>query len=143
MQIVGELMTRDVVVLKETQNLAKAEELLRLHRIRHLPVVRQGKLVGIVTHRDLLKAAATHCAKPSEQPLWAADIMTRDVRTVRPDTPLRDAVKTMLQHKYGCLPVVDEGGALLGILTEADLVKYAQHLIDERDRRETAATYEA
>ncbi|WNZ58926.1 CBS domain-containing protein [Myxococcus sp. MxC21-1] len=143
MQIVGELMTRDVVTLKETQNLAKADELLRLHRIRHLPVVRQEKLVGLITHRDLLRAAATHAADPAAQPLWAADIMTRDVQTVRPDTPLRRAVTLMLEHKYGCLPVVDEGGVLQGILTEADLVRYAQHLIGEQDRRELAAEFNA
>lgn len=143
MQIVGELMTRDVVTLKETQNLAKADELLRLHRIRHLPVVRQEKLVGLITHRDLLRAAATHATDPAAQPLWAADIMTRDVQTVRPDTPLRRAVAMMLEHKYGCLPVVDEGGVLQGILTEADLVRYAQHLIGEQDRRELAAEFNA
>ncbi|NVI96588.1 CBS domain-containing protein [Myxococcus sp. AM009] len=141
MQIVGELMTRDVVTLKETQNLAKADELLRLHRIRHLPVVRQEKLVGLITHRDLLRAAANHATDPAAQPLWAADIMTRDVQTVRPDTPLRRAVTLMLDHKYGCLPVVDEGGVLQGLLTEADLVRYAQHLIGEQDRRELAAEY--
>lgn len=141
MQIVGELMTRDVVTLKETQNLGKAEELLRLHRIRHLPVARQGKLVGLVTHRDLLRAAATHATAPAAQPLWAADIMTRDVQTVRPETPLKDAVALMLKQKFGCLPVVDAEGALQGILTEADMVRYAQHLIEDRDRRELAAEF--
>jgi CBS domain-containing protein len=143
MQIVGELMTREVVTLKETQNLAKADELLHLHRIRHLPVLRQGKLVGLVTHRDLLKAAAVHATNPASQPLWAADIMTRDLATVRPETPLKEAVESMLQHKYGCLPVVDASGALVGIITEADLVRYAQHLIAERDRREMAAEFSA
>lgn len=143
MQIVGELMTREVVTLKETQNLAKADELLRLNRIRHLPVLRQGKLVGLVTHRDLLRAASIHASDPASQPLWAADIMTRDVRTVHPDTSLKEAVGLMLQHKYGCLPVVDASGTLLGILTEADLVRYAQYVIDERDRREMAAEFGA
>ncbi len=143
MQIVGELMTRDVVTLKETQNLAKADEMLRSHRIRHLPVVRQGKLVGLITHRDLLRAASAHSDDPASQPLWAADIMTRDLETVRPDTPLKDAVALMLKHKYGCLPVVDAGGNLQGIVTEADLVRYAQYLIDERDRRELAAEFSA
>lgn len=143
MQIVGELMTRDVVTLKETQNLAKADELLHLHRIRHLPVLRQGKLVGLVTHRDLLRAAAVHTTDPASQPLWAADIMTRDVATVHPDTSLKEAVTLMLKHKYGCLPVVDASGGLLGILTEADLVRYAQYLIEERDRREMAAEFGA
>jgi len=143
MQIVGELMTREVVAVKETQNLGKADELLKLHRIRHLPVVRQGKLVGLITHRDLLRAAATHAADPAAQPLWAADIMTRDVTTVTPDAPLRKAVDLMLNHKFGCLPVVDADGALLGILTEADLVRYARQLIADLDRKELATEYNA
>lgn len=142
MQIVAELMSRDVVTLKETQNLALADELLRLHRIRHLPVVRGDKLVGLITHRDLLRAAAQRRGDPAEQPLWASDIMIRDVKTVRPDTSLREAVDLMLDNKYGCLPVVGEDDTLRGILTEADLVRYARHLISDIDRREAAAAYE-
>jgi CBS domain-containing protein len=144
MQTVGELMTRsNLVTLTETQNLAAAEELLRLHRIRHLPVVRNGKLVGLVTHRDLLRAAAQRAgADPTKQPLWASDVMVREVKTVRSDTPTRDAVKLMLDNKYGCLPVVGDNEELVGILTEADMVRFAQHLIEDMDRRSLAAEYE-
>ncbi len=142
MKTVGELMTRELVTLKETQNLAVADELLRLHRIRHLPVVREGKLVGLITHRDLLKAMALKCPDPAQQPLWAADIMNREVRTVRPDTSLREAVGVMLDNKFGCLPVVAEDGRLVGLLTEADLVRYAQRLITDLDRLSEAAEYE-
>ena len=142
MKTVGELMTRDLVTLKETQNLSLADELLRLHRIRHLPVVREGKLVGLITHRDLLKAASQKSADPAKQSQWAADIMNRDVRTVRADMSLRDAVRVMLDNKFGCLPVVGESGNLLGILTEADLVRYAQELIGDLDRLSEAAEYE-
>jgi CBS domain-containing protein len=142
MKTVGELMTRELVTLKETQNLALADELLRLHRIRHLPVVREGKLVGLITHRDLLKAASQKGADPARQPLWAADIMNREVRTVRPEMPLRNAVRVMLDNKFGCLPVVGENSILLGILTEADLVRYAQELIGDLDRLSEAAEYE-
>jgi len=142
MKTVGELMTRDLVTLKETQNLGIADELLRLHRIRHLPVVRDGKLVGLITHRDLLKAAAQKRQDPASHALWAADIMNREVRTVRPDTSLREAVKVMLDNKFGCLPVVGDNGNLLGILTEADLVRYARHLIGDLDRLSEAASYE-
>ncbi|WP_338866705.1 CBS domain-containing protein [Myxococcus stipitatus] len=143
MKIVGELMTREVVTLKETQNLGKAEDLLSMHSIRHLPVTRQGKLVGLVTHRDLLRAAATHASDPAAQPLWAADIMTRDVTTVTPNDSLREAVAMMLRNKFGCLPVVSGDGTLVGILTEADLVRYAQHLIEDKDRRELAREFNA
>lgn len=144
MQTVGELMTRNLVTLTETQNLAMAEDLLRLHRIRHLPVVRNGKLVGLVTHRDLLRATAQRGGSdPARQPLWASDVMVRDVRTVGPDTPTREAVKLLLDNKYGCLPVVGADGELLGIITEADMVRFAQHLIEDMDRRSLAAEYEA
>jgi CBS domain-containing protein len=143
MQTVGELMTRDLVTLAENQNLNQADELLRLHRIRHLPVVRNGKLVGLLTHRDLLRAAAQRGADPAKQPLWASDVMVRDVKTVRPDTPTRDAVKLLLHNKYGCLPVVGADGELMGILTEADMVRFAQHLIEDLDRRSLAREYEA
>lgn len=142
MKTVGELMTRELITLKETQNLAIADELLRLNRIRHLPVVRQSKLVGLITHRDLLKATGLKCPDPAKQPLWASDIMTREVATVTPDTRLRDAVGLMLKNKFGCLPVVSEDGTLLGILTEADLVRYAQQLIGDLDRLSEAAEYE-
>jgi CBS domain-containing protein len=143
MQTVGELMTRDLVTLAENQNLNQADELLRLHRIRHLPVVRNGKLVGLLTHRDLLRAAAQRGTDPAKQPLWASDVMVRDVKTVRPDTPTRDAVKLLLHNKYGCLPVVGADGELMGILTEADMVRFAQHLIEDLDRRSLAREYEA
>lgn len=144
MQTVGELMTRNLVTLTETQNLALADELLRLHRIRHLPVVRNGKLVGLITHRDLLRAAAQRGgADPTSKPLWASDVMVRDVRTVRPDTSSREALKLMLDNKYGCLPVVGADGTLVGILTEADMVRFAQHLIEDMDRRSLAAEYES
>jgi len=142
MKIVSELMTRELVTVKETQNLALADELLRLNRIRHLPVVRQGKLVGLITHRDLLKATGLKCPDPVNQPLWASDIMTREVLTVGPDTSLRQAVSMMLKNKYGCLPVVGEDGNLLGIITEADLVRYAEQLIRDLDRLSEAASYE-
>ncbi len=144
MQTVGELMTRNLVTLTETQNLALAEDLLRLHRIRHLPVVRNGKLIGLVTHRDLLRAAAQRGgADPAKQPLWASDVMVRDVKTVQADTSTREAVKLMLDNKYGCLPVVGADGQLIGIITEADMVRFAQHLIEDMDRRSLAAEYEA
>jgi CBS domain-containing protein len=142
MKTVSELMTRNLVTLKETQNLGLAEELLRLHRIRHLPVVREGKLVGLITHRDLLKAAARKGQESASQPFWAADIMNREVKTVRPEMSLREAVKVMLDNKFGCLPVVGDNGNLLGILTEADLVRYAQELIGDLDRLSEAAEFE-
>ena len=140
MMIVGELMTRELVTLKEDEDLSRAEALLQQRRIRHLPVVKGGKLVGLVTHRDLLRicAAGSSAGKAAR----AGDVMTRGVDTVHPDTPLREVVPRMLRAKYGCLPVTLESGELVGILTEADLVRYAGVLIAELDRRSEARSYD-
>ncbi|MCI0569503.1 MAG: CBS domain-containing protein [Myxococcaceae bacterium] len=139
MRRVAELMTRDVVTLKEMDNLARIDELLRQERVRHLPVVRDGKLVGLVTHRDLLRALAKSAAEGPLETLWAMDFMQRDVATVHPNTPLRDAIQLSLNNKYGCLPVVDHAGDLVGIVTHADFVRLAAELLEDVDLREAAA----
>jgi CBS domain-containing protein len=141
MKLVSELMTRPVVTLKETDNLGRIDELLQRQRIRHLPVVRGEQLVGLVTHRDLLRALAHRGEDGRRDALWAVDFMQREVATVRPETPLREALSLMLRNKYGCLPVVDARGALAGILTESDLLRYCHELLAEVDLREEAAEY--
>ena len=78
---VGDFMTRDLVTVKEADDLALAESILRLGGIRHLPVVRDGRLAGLLTQRDLLRSAAHRGARTTQ----AADIMVRDVMTVQRD----------------------------------------------------------
>lgn len=126
---VGDFMTRELVTVKEEDDLALAESILRLGGIRHLPVVHEGKLVGLVTQRDLLRSAAVHAHKSTR----AGDIMVRDVTAVRPDTSLVEAAKIMLARKFGCLPVTEEGGRLLGIITESDFVRFAADVVQDLD----------
>jgi CBS domain-containing protein len=142
---VNDLMCRDLVTVGETDALRTIEDLLRRNRIRHLPVVRGHKLVGLVTHRDFLRALERERERPQGQgePIWVTDFMTTELKTVRPETPAREAVRTLLDNKIGCLPVVDEAGRLAGILTDSDLVRYAGQVIDAEDRRSLAAEYEA
>ncbi len=129
MQTVQDLMTSDVVTLEEDDDISFADTFLRLGRIRHLPVVKGAQLVGLITSRDVLKAVETR--KDRGKGVLAKDVMTTQVATVRPDTPLRDAARLMLDKKFGCLPVLGRGGALVGILTEADFIKYVvAHLRD-------------
>jgi CBS domain-containing protein len=133
--LVEELMSRDVVTLSEDENLAVGDDLLKRHHIRHLPVVRDGKLVGLVSHRDLIRALARQAGSRSQSPVWAKDVMTRAVETVSPRASVREVVDKLLDHKYGCLPVVDGDGRLVGIVTDSDLVRLAGQLLDERARR--------
>jgi CBS domain-containing protein len=129
------MMTRELVTLDENEKLADANTLLGRRHIRHLPVVREGKLVGLITHRDILRCIATKGGG-----CRAGDLMTREVLTVNPQTPLLDAIRMMRNHSFGCLPVV-EGERLVGILTEADLVRFAETTIERQDRKELAAEY--
>lgn len=126
---VGDFMTRDLVTVREDDDLALADSILRLGGIRHLPVVQEGRITGLVTQRDLLRSAAQRSHKTTK----AADIMVREVVTVRPDTSLVQAAKIMLANKFGCLPVAEEDGRLVGIITESDFVRFAADMVQDLD----------
>lgn len=126
---VGDFMTRELVTVNEGDDLALAESMLRLSGIRHLPVVRHGVLVGLLTHRDLLRSAVDHDRRSTT----AADAMTRDPEAVRPETSLVRAARLMLEKKFGCLPVVDRDGRLVGIITESDFVRFAADVVQDLD----------
>lgn len=131
-----DLMTKDLVVLEESQHLGNIEASMRALRFRHMPVVDGRKLVGLVTQRDLLRTAGStllpHKHKEDrfiDEHFRVADIMSRDVVTVAPDTALVDVAARMVAQKLGCMPVVDAEGTLLGIITEADFVRLAHQLL--------------
>lgn len=138
---VAELMTRDVITLEAQESLLLAQDIMELGRIRHLPVVDGRRLVGLVTHRDLLSASLSSleaCAAEDESRkshIFVRDVMRRDVRTVGPDTPAIEAARVMVEHKFGCLPVVDSDHRLVGILSEADFLRLAARLLEEEEQR--------
>lgn len=121
-------MTPDPVAVRPDDSLADALRLTREKRVRHLPVVADGALAGIVSDRDI------RLAMPS--PLTVADadragflertpvsgVMTREVITVGPFDTVEDAAVLLHRHRVGALPVVDAAGRLLGILTETDIL---------------------
>jgi CBS domain-containing membrane protein len=133
---VAELMSTDLVTLTEDETLAHAQRCMARGRIRHLPVVRNRQLVGLVTHRDLLAASFSIFAEVerTEQrrifdTVRVVDAMHRDVVTVPPDLTVSQAAHILLENKYGCLPVVDSDNVLVGILTEADFLRLTVRLL--------------
>jgi CBS domain-containing membrane protein len=128
-----DLMTHPVVTVGPTSPLREVIQLMESRRIRHVAVV-EGKpqrLLGLISHRDVLRSQeGSLSGAPSEEQVhmnrWieARWVMTKEVRTVYPDTPALEAALTLRSHGYGCVPVV-EHGCLVGILTESDFVDYA------------------
>ena len=128
---VADFMTKDLVTVRESDDVALAESLLRLGGIRHLPVVQQGRLVGLLTQRDVLRSGQS--GKPGARTLLVGEVMTRDLTTVRPAMALTQAARLMLERKFGCLPVCDDEGRLVGIVTEADFVRFAADMVRDLD----------
>lgn len=127
------IMTSKLVTLFREQTLPLADELMKLKNIRHIPVVDEaGHLVGLVTHRDILRARISNLSGLDDDEIAArqteivvADIMNVDIWTVAPNTLASTAGKVLLDHRFGCLPVVDDNRLLVGILTEADFLRFA------------------
>ncbi len=128
---VSDFMTKDLVTVREVDDLALAESLLRLGGIRHLPVVRERKLVGILTHRDILRSGLS--GRTTARAVPVSEVMTPEPMSIRPNTGLAQAARLMLERKFGCLPVCEEDGTLVGIVTEADFVRFAADVVRDLD----------
>lgn len=125
---VGHRMTRNPLTATPHMALKAASELLQKHRIRHLPVVDRGKLVGIVTDRDIRRALPSDATSLEVHELLylldkveVQEIMTKELTTATPDTPVEEAARLMVEKKIGGLPVL-EGERLVGIITETDVL---------------------
>jgi CBS domain-containing protein len=126
-------MTPNVVTLHRNDKLASASDVMNLGRIRHLPVLDEDEqLVGIVSQRDLFHNAllralgyGTHAAEKLRDMFFIKDAMHAPVQTISPDATLAEAARRMMEHKIGCLCVVDADDKLVGILTEGDFVALA------------------
>ncbi|MBO1518879.1 CBS domain-containing protein [Oceanisphaera pacifica] len=134
--IVSEIMTRDVIGLPPTATLGEARTLMQRHHIRHLPVLKEDTLVGLVSQRDMLAAQESCLEKDSNGAFLTqhqlSEVMIEDVTSVSPKAGVREAAQYLQQHKYGCLPVIDKG-KLVGIVTDSDFVTVAIHLLEVLD----------
>lgn len=132
MTLVRDIMSRSVTTLKRNDKLSEVGDLMKVDRIRHMPILdERGALVGVVSQRDLFLSGlvralgfGTSSTEKVLDSLRVKEVMTKDVITTSPDTPLSEAAQVMCDKKIGCLPVID-GDDLVGILTEGDFVAAA------------------
>jgi CBS domain-containing membrane protein len=138
--IIRSIMSTELVTVESDHSFNLAEGIMRMERIRHLPVVEKGRrLVGLVTHWDIAQAQASFLARPlgddlaEELKVPIAKIMQTRVRTVSPDTPVVEAARIMVEQKYGCLPVVESDHHLIGIVTESDFLDLLIQIIERNE----------
>ncbi len=145
---VRDLMTTEVFTVEPNQDFVSADQLMRLKHVRHVPVVKEDELVGLVTHRDLMRAQAKlllDLAKVGDDEetvvsVRIGEFMTSEgLTTCDPATPADDAARMMLTEKIGCVLVTD-GKRLLGILTESDLVAWSVEMMAKERLEEASGT---
>jgi CBS domain-containing protein len=129
---VREIMTASPVTLKPEDTLDLANDVISLGRIRHIPVVDDGKLVGLLSERDLMGAAAAKIfgLKQSTKSrllkrVLIKDVMKKKLVTVTPETKIADAAHLMAEKKIGCVPVLS-GSSLVGLVTTTDILRYVE-----------------
>lgn len=126
--LVRDIMPEKMVTISAGDTLATVEDIMTLGHVRHMPVVHAGKLVGVVTERDLLRASLSNLSEFGSQERRAflqvieiQRVMSKPPIVIGPDSSVVEAARSMAESKIGCLPVV-EGEELLGLITETDVL---------------------
>lgn len=130
MALVRDIMREKVVTISASDTLSTVEDIMRLGGVRHLPVVRAGRLVGVVSERDLLRVSLSNLNESGTDErrafLYLLEIeraMSAPPIVVGPSATVDKAARLMAENKIGCLPVV-EGEELVGLVTATDLLFY-------------------
>lgn len=137
---VGDRMSHPVITITPDTPMLEALAMFKTEHIRRAPVIKDGKMVGIVSERDLLNATPSSVTSLS---IWEINyllskvtvkrIMTKKVLSISEDTPIEEAARLMADNKIGGLPVVKDGN-VVGIITETDLFKVFLELMGARDK---------
>jgi CBS domain-containing membrane protein len=144
-----DLMTREVLTIEPDTPIDSLEQAMDRFRFRHLPVVEGDRLVGLITHSDLLHLSSSLLSKHAVvenriiHSLPAVRVMRREVVTVSPSDPLDEVARTLWQTRVGCLPVTEDDGTLVGIITEGDFIRLSHHFLKKNSPSngdETSAT---
>ena len=129
---VSEIMRTQLLTLKTEDRLDLADDVMKLGRIRHMPVLDGKRLVGVVSQRDLLAASLSRALdfealhrRSFLKSVAVEEVMALDVVTVAPDTSIGESALLMIRRKIGCLPVIGSEGAPVGLVTETDLLRAA------------------
>jgi acetoin utilization protein AcuB len=138
--LVGERMSHPIISIAPDMPVHDALDMFKRERIRRAPVVKEGKLIGIVSDKDLLNASPSPASSLS---IWemnyllskitVSEVMTKKVLTVKEDTPIEEAARIMADNKIGGLPVLRDGH-VVGIITETDLFKIFLELMGAREK---------
>ncbi len=137
---VGKRISSPLITVQPDLPISEALDLMKREKIRHIPVIQKGTMVGIVTRNDLLNASPS---KATSLSIWeinyllnkitVADVMTKNVITTSEDTPVEEAARIMTDNQISCLPIL-RGEELIGIITETDLFKLFLELLGARHK---------
>lgn len=128
--LVRSVMHNNIVTVSADDSLDTVDDIMNLGHVRHLPVVKAGELVGVVSQRDLLRASLSSISiiglgekKAFLNSVKIREVMSMRLITIQPDATIQEAAEIMADEKIGCLPVVEDGH-LVGMLTETDLLHH-------------------
>ena len=138
--LVGERMSKPVIIVGPDLPIVDAINMMKSRHIRRVPVVEKGKLIGIVSDKDLLNASPSQATSLSVWELnyllskiTIKDVMTKKVLTVTESTPIEEAARLMADNKIGGMPVM-RGAEVVGMITETDLFKIFLELMGAREQ---------
>jgi acetoin utilization protein AcuB len=130
--LVGERMSHPIIAIAPDMPVHDALDMFKRERIRRAPVVKEGKLIGIVSDKDLLNASPWEMNYLLSK-VTVSEVMTKKVLTVSEDTPIEEAARIMADNKIGGLPVMRDGH-VVGIITETDLFKIFLEFMGAREK---------
>ena len=128
---IADIMTKKIIALNRKDDLETAEMLFKKHKIRHIPVVHEDSIIGMLSYTDLLRISFADAFNEDEDEVDTVvynmftieQVMAKNLVSVSSDTPVREVARLLAKKEFHALPVVDNG-RLVGIITTTDLINY-------------------